>query len=246
MAKTTESTSTALAVIDPHPYPVLRADATDAIEAMRENLGGSAISPYDLDRIKVPAGGSTTWSVPTLAGEEDAKTIAGIIVHHQTARGYWRQSLDESGGGTPPDCASHDGQYGVGDPGGACARCPMNEWGSKGSGRGKACQERHLLFVLREGEFLPILVNVPPSSLGAVTKLLLRLTSKGVPYFGVVVELGLARDKSGDGITYSKITIAPVGTVASEDMPRIEQYRAAIVPALRQVKLDAEDYETVK
>ena len=38
-----------------------------------------------------------------------------------------------------------------------CASCPMNKWGSAGDGRkGKACREKRLLLVLRDGEALPV------------------------------------------------------------------------------------------
>jgi hypothetical protein len=232
--------STALAVVEATGYPVLRDDAGDAILAMRENLGGTEISPFDLDVVSVPAGGGTSWLVPGLAGEEDAKAIEGILVHHQPVRSFWRTAFDESGGGTPPDCSSRDGRVGLGDPGGECARCPMNAWGSggKGNGRAKACQERHLLFVIRQGEFMPLLVNVPPSSLGAVKKLLLRLASKGVPYWSVILALGLSRDKNADGIAYSKVSPTLVGTLPPADLQWLARYRDAIVPSLARVKVE--------
>lgn len=235
----TTKQTTALATIDAAAFPVLAGDAGAALAALQDNLGGASIAPFDLDLISVPAGGGLAWSIPDLAGEHDEKTIEGIIVHHQTIRSYWKDSFEASGGGTPPDCASQDGRHGLGDPGGACSICPLNAWGSAGNGkRGKACQERHLIFLLREGEHLPIVVNTPPSSLGNVKKLMLRLTSKGIPYWTVLISLALERDKNADGISYSKVTALPIGTIAQDDLERLSEYRDAILPSLRQVRVD--------
>jgi hypothetical protein len=231
---TTKTTSTALATIDPKAYPVLAGDAEAALVALKDNLGDSSIQPFDLDIVSVPAGGGTSWAIPDLAGEREEKTIEGIIVHHQMIRSYWVQSYDESGGGIPPDCSSQDGKVGVGNPGGACAICPLSQFGSKGK-RGKACQTRHLVFLLREGEHLPLVVNAAPMSALNIKKLMLRLTSKGIPYWTVLVSLALVRDKNKDGIVYSKITALQLGTIGGGDLERLAEYREAILPSLRRV-----------
>lgn len=233
---------TALATIDAGAYPVLREDAQGAVLAMQENLGGSEISPFDLDVITVPSGGGLAWVVPGLDGDESEKELEGIIVHHQPVRSFWKESFEASGGGTPPDCSSVDGRVGVGSPGGVCRACPLDTWGS-GKGDAKACQERHMVFLLRPHEFLPVLVNVPPGSLKLVRKMLLRLTSKCIPFYDVVVALGLKQDKSSTGITYSQIAPRRVGAVGEDERERLAAYRDAIVPSLRAVKLDSEDFE---
>lgn len=235
--------STALAKVDTGAYPVLAGDATEAIAALRENMGGSTISPFDLDVITIPGSGGLSWRVPGLAGETEEKRLEGILIFHRTNRAFWRESFDETGGGTPPDCASDDGILGQGDPGGDCSRCPMNQWGSAQKGRGKACQERHMLFLLRVGEHLPILVNCPPSSLGNVRKYMMRLTSKGVPYYTVATALSLERDKNADGISYSRIVAEPIGAVDPSALQQLAAYREAIIPALQRVRLEPEDYE---
>src|SRR4029450_12815372 len=90
-----------------------------------QTLGGGVIELQDLDRIRMPTGGALTFEVPTPAGPESRPTITGVLVHVQQRRAYWAQAFDETGGGTPPDCTSADGITGVGEPGGACARCPL-------------------------------------------------------------------------------------------------------------------------
>ena len=114
------------------------AEGGDLQEIIADNLGGEQITPFDLDRVTVPAGGALSWEVPTLDGEESVKEIEGIVIYWRTARAYWEQGLDESGGGSPPDCSSDDGQIGIGTiaatvQGGQCSACPMNQFGSAGS-----------------------------------------------------------------------------------------------------------------
>jgi len=48
-------------------------------ELLRQNLGGEEVKATDiLDRIKVPSGGGTFWTVPTLDGEKSEKYLAGV------------------------------------------------------------------------------------------------------------------------------------------------------------------------
>ena len=50
-------------------FPALLTDARELREALAENLGGAGISPFDLDRVSIPAGGSQTWVLQNLEGE---------------------------------------------------------------------------------------------------------------------------------------------------------------------------------
>ena len=50
-------------------------------DLVAQNIGAGGISAFELDRIQVPAGGSTMWTINTLEGEEAVKEIEGIIVH---------------------------------------------------------------------------------------------------------------------------------------------------------------------
>lgn len=170
--KTTEvQEEKALAIQTPASSFAIMTSEISFKDVIEENLGGSAFSVFDLDTIKVPAAGSTNWEIPTLEGTESAKTVDGVIVGKRTVRSFFNKPFD--GSGEPPLCASQDGEIGYGDPlekgvseRRSCASCPMNQWGSdpKG-GKGKACTEKLMLFMLRETEMLPAVVVVPPSSL---------------------------------------------------------------------------------
>ena len=69
-----------------------------------------------------------------------------------------------TGGNQPPDCCSFDGVTGEGEPGGACRKCPLNQFGS-GENGAKACKNRRRIYVLREGEIFPLLLSLPTGSL---------------------------------------------------------------------------------
>lgn len=218
-------------------FAVMQAEPGALGEMLRTNVGPGGLSVFDLDTVKTPAGGGTTFTVPTVDGEEDAKELRGVIVGFKDMRSYWRTGFDESGGGTPPDCASQDMMQGEGDPGGDCARCPYSKFGT--AGRAQACQQRRLLFLVREGDLLPIVVSVSPASLKPVRQFFLRLASHGVPYYGVVTRLTLEKDKNKDGITYARITVAMAGRLPEEEAARMKSYSEALRPALERVQLAA-------
>ena len=91
---------------------------------------------FTLDRVKLPTGGGTAFEIPSDEGEESemAKDITGVIVYNHPAYAYYRDKY--TGGSNPPDCGSFDGVTGIGTPGGVCAKCPYNRFGS-GEGQSK-------------------------------------------------------------------------------------------------------------
>jgi hypothetical protein len=214
----------------------------DFAEVVAANIGSGGIAPFDLDRVKVPAGGGTQWTVTSLAGEEQVSEIDGVIVSWRRVRSYWRESFAETGGGTPPDCSSDDGIIGVGEPGGECSRCPLSKWGSAGNGRAQACSETKMLFLIREGDRLPIVISVPPSSLGPVSKYFLRLLSHGAPYYGVLTRLTLDRTKNKDGIAYSQIQPSMVSTLSPEECAKIKSYALGLQPLFAAAAANVEEF----
>lgn len=205
-------------------------DAAEIREVVGENLAGG-INRGELDKVTVPAGGGTFFSVPGIEGDEAAKELTGIIVHKQPFRVYWEKSADDEEGGSPPDCVSYDLDEGIGCPGGKCATCPFNKFGSHRNGKGKACSEKVSLFLLREGEFLPIEVVVPPTSLKSLKKVMIRLTSKRIPYSRAVVSIKLAKKGSGQ-TAYSVMEFGLVKILDDEDYASMRNYIDAIKPAL--------------
>lgn len=213
-------------------FPALATPAADLREALMENLGGTGLSPFDLDRVSIPAGGSQTWTLQTLEGEQETKELMGIIVHVQSARAYWPGDF---GGNKPPQCVSDDAVTGVGDPGGECRICPYAAFGSDKHQRGQACKLIQRVFLLQPGGYLPLVVNLPPGSLKNAKKYLLRLVSSGQKASGVLTRITLEKDRNQDEIVYSKAVFAMVGKLDEAQALAARAYGQALAPAFKRV-----------
>lgn len=217
-------------------FPVLLNNVEDTMLALKENLGGAALSPFDLERVSIPAGGGTTWTLSTLDGDVETKEITGVIVAVQTARCFWREDFSVSGGGTPPDCSSDEGTIGVGDPGGSCETCPYNTYGSKAAGkRGKACKEIRRIFLLLPDRNLPTVINLPPGSLKDFSKYMIRLADAGLSFYKVATTFSLATDKNADGIKFSKAKPARAANLTQELAAGAQAYSRLITDSVKRV-----------
>lgn len=92
-------------------------------------------------RVKIPAGGSLQFEIPSDDPENPdyAKTIEGVILYNHDTCAYWPEGSEYDDNVTPL-CSSVDGKTGYGAPGGACAVCALNQYGSVEKGKGKACK----------------------------------------------------------------------------------------------------------
>ena len=221
-------------------YMALQSDATNVLQTIRENIGNDRITDRDLDRIVVPLGGGLNWTVPTLEGEDSEKSLDGIIVHWTAPRAYWATGMDV-GGNTPPDCSSHDGEIGYGQPGGDCFICPLNQWGSAEGGGGKACKEKRMLFLLRASDLLPIVIQAPSTSIQPIKKYLLRLASQGLPYWSVMTSLSLEKGSNGAGIAFSRISPKSAGPIPEEQRGILAEYVQAIKPIIGNTGIDRDE-----
>jgi hypothetical protein len=207
-------------------------------DTVRENLGETGIAPRELPRIRIPAGGGSSWEVPTLEGVESMQTISGVIVHWKTMRAYWDVAFEQSDG-APPKCTSDDGIVGIGAPGVACKTCPFNQFGTADSGAksGKACREVLALFFLAEGDTLPFFIPLPPMSIRAMRDFFARLTQRATPFWSVETKLALEQDKNRQSIRYSK-AVPTLGRILNDaERARIQEYRTYIKPAIDGVEL---------
>jgi len=202
-------------------------------EAMEANVGDGGLTAGDFDRIKVPAGGATAWTIQGLDGEEILKEVAGIVVAWRDTRAYWSVPMEQSEGNMPPDCYSLDARTGTGKPGGDCHKCPLAQFGSDAGGPGQACKLVRQLFLIREENLLPEIVNLPPSSIKPARQYFLRLASKGVPCYSVITKIGLEKTRNGQGIVYSRATFASGGRLVPEQARRAKEYAAMIEPFLK-------------
>ena len=186
----------ALSVIE--KYGVV--DPVQMKEILLANTGGLPVRIRDFGVIHVPVGGSTTFEIPDLseAGSTPAKYLDGIIVAWNDDRRLYKEAYAPGGDKGPPDCVCPDilAGIGYGDPGGDCATCPFNQWGTArapdgGQGKGKACREKRHLLLNREGMAVPIMIDVPPTSLKPIRTYFWGLTGQQCPHYGVVTRISL-------------------------------------------------------
>lgn len=230
-----------VATIDTSEYVALSDNAAELQQALAENIGDDQVNEFDIDRVKIPSGGSTTWEVSTLDGEESVKDFSGIIVAWANRRAYWPGKF--SGGNEPPQCSSQDGIIGVGDPGGECDSCPLSQFGSDDDEIGQACKAMRLLFMLQPHAMLPTVVTLPPTSLKNGRQYFLRLASSGIPHYGVVTHLTLEKSKSQGGFDYGKVTLAAGARLDHAAQEKVKAYRDAMLPALSRVSIDRADVD---
>lgn len=224
-------------------FLALRMPDQEITDLIRTNVGSRSLDAQSLDRVKIPSGGSTTWEIPTLDGEEANKELTGVIIHWATRRVMW---VNSSPDGSPPDCASHDGFTGYGEPGGACQGCPLNVFGSDDSDKpGKKCRELRQLFILQEDGILPLVVNATPGSLKNVDAYFNRLLRAGIPSTAVVTTLTLEKAKAQGGEDYAKIVPKAGLRLDPDARARIEHLADQLRPAFERAarEVDQEDIE---
>lgn len=212
----------------------------DMSAAFAEEMDGLEIS---FDRVKIPSGGGLAFEVP---GDDPdspdmAKELVGIIIDHHPINVYYAMAY--SGGNAPPDCASDDGKFGVGTPGGSCATCPLNQWGSADDGgRGKACQNKRRVYLLRDGDLFPVLLTLPSTSIRNFSDYMAkRVLSKGHRSYEVLTKITLKKATSATGISYSQAQFALAGKLDAETAKRAMDMAAGIKAYTRAVAIQADD-----
>lgn len=216
-------------------YPGLAPDEDTAL-ILAENLGDQDIQLGNFKRIKVPSGELNSWMVPAKGEDKAFKALKGILVAWQARRSFW---VDEGNpDGSQPDCYSTDnkvpvsigmyhpeGARGAQNPQGRCATCPMSKPGSTSQGgRGSACREQRLLFLMLEGSLFPVIVHAPRTSIKPLTGFMMDLMDSRQKYWMVEVELGLEKAKNSNGQTYNVIRPKAVRDLDPEEAKAVQVY----------------------
>jgi len=227
-------------------FPVMQGGGERAVALIQNSLGGADITPFDLEIIKIPAGGAVHFQVLDDNGEEDAvRSIDGIVVFQRRQRAYW---IRDDPDGSAPDCFSDDTITGTGDRIGngesttqLCKDCPFAQWGSdRAGGKGQDCGLKNLLFILRPGEFLPTIMLLPPTSIKVWHKFLLRQASRGIPLTGCVVEISLEK-KSGPKAEYSCIKVAKKQDLDEGTQLALVEYAESLRSVFTQIRVGMDD-----
>ena len=188
--------------------------ATFSEKAMQQ-LNGIKL---EMPQLKVPSAGSTFFEVD----EEPLKEIQGVIILHGPRHVFFDKEYE--GDATPPRCSSKDGIQGVwnldeqtedGESSGEveiknCTECPFSKFGSDKNGRGKACKEKHQLYILLGGKPLPYSLMLPVSSVPVLNSYATSLFNKGKFLDEVLTSFTLEKTTNKTGIVYSKIVMKKV------------------------------------
>lgn len=193
------------------------------------------------DKISIPAGGGLSFEVPgdDPSSPDSVKQFKAVILYHHPMFSYYKEKF--SGGSMPPDCSSMDGKFGVQYETGEfteCAKCPLSKFGS-GENGGMACKQKRRLFLLREGEILPVILTLPTGSLADFTKYVTRLVQKGRKTSSVVTTFSLKKAQNATGITYSQV-VCSMDRILSPEEQKNMQIMSTQVKSLAVQVLDTD------
>ena len=214
----------------------------DIAAAIAEEMDGLGNIPFD--RVKIPSGGGLAFEIP---GEDDedpetATELVGVILHHHPVNAYWKEKF--AGGNEEPDCSSYDGKTGIEKETGECkdcAACPRNQF--KEDGTGKDCKNAHRIYILREGNPVPMVLSLPPTSLKHMRDYISkRILLKGMRCYHAVTKITLKKEKSQAGITYSRAAFTFAGKLSAEQIKMAEAMANSIKQQDRNVDVGS-DYE---
>ena len=150
------------------------------------------------------------------------ETTSEYLASKGYSNAYWPEGK-EYDDNEPPLCQSVDGKQGHGEPGGACATCILNTFGSSSTGRGKACKNMRVLYLLRSGEYMPLQLTLSPTSISPFREFMSQaFVALRRSTYGSLVEIGLKRMNNGND--YSVATFRRLADFSGEQLKQITAY----------------------
>lgn len=221
-------------------------------EVIEANFGNRGISLFNLERVRIPAGGSITWNILDPTGEESVEQeIIAMIPYKTDQRCFWERPFEDSGGGSPPSCHSTDLILGFGNNGESdgrheCRTCPRNQW-KQGVGdtvAGKECREMRVMFLLRKGReehIFPSILVITPGSLKNLDGYLTSLTSQGLPFYACLHRLTLEKTQSKGGVKYAAVKAKIVRELDDAELKMVQEYGKAMAVPFGGLTITQED-----
>lgn len=193
-------------------------------EDLAEDMDGISLF---FNRVKIPAGGMTQFEIPTENPDEPdySPTLEGVILHHHPACAFWPETDDDDDEDDKnPLCSSVDGVTGIGSPGGSCVACKLNSFGTGPKGKGKACKNMHVIYLLRSGEMMPLQFNLPPTSIRPFKEFMQRaFRLRNRTSFGSIVRIALKKESNGK-TDYSVATFRLIDDFRGEELKQVCSY----------------------
>lgn len=213
-------------------------------EELAEDMDGLQLG---FQRVKIPSGGQLQFEIPSDNPDNPdyARYLEGIIVYSHNANAYWPTGEDYDDN-TPPSCQSMDGKLGYGCPGGICADCPYNRYGSdtKGTGKGKACKNQRILYLLRSGDAMPIQLTLSPTSIRPYSDFInAAFLSRRRGVCSGLVRIGLKKRNNGKD-DYSVATFQKLYDFTGEELAQVRGYADSFKEQVKQILVQrTEDIE---
>ena len=240
--------NTELAKFDASKFQIETIDTVLTADDITEELDGLGTMP--LDRAKFPGSGGTEFEISDDENDDESiniKSIEGVIVHHHAMNSRWENGFD--GAQEPPICSAIDGKIGLNVQSGEvieCESCPYNEFGSGGEGNSKACKNVHRLYILRDGNPIPLIVALPPTSLKSFRNYISKkLLLKGRKCNQVITRITLKTAKSASNMKYSKAVFEKLGDL-NEEQKRAASETGEFVKGIvaLETPITGDDYNT--
>lgn len=191
-------------------------------EELAEDMDGMQMS---FQRVKIPSGGMLQFELPSDDPDNPdyEKNLEGVILFNHSNNAYWAEG-NEYDDNTAPLCSSVDGKTGIGEPGGLCASCALNQYGTAPEGNGKACKNMRILYLLRSGDYMPLQVTLPPTSLRPFKDFINQsFMLRRRATYGSVIQIGLKKANNGSN-DYSVATFRRLYDFEGEELAQIRTY----------------------
>ena len=235
-----------LATVDVSKFMIQSVDMTTTSDEIAEELDGLGTIPFD--RVKWPTGGNTTFEVPDEEDDSQYVTtdkITGVIAYHHPMNSRWAGNYN--GSNEPPVCYAMDGKTGLNTESGEvinCSTCPYNQFESNGSTSGKACKNIHRLYIIQDNNPIPLVIALPPTSLGSFRNYLgKKLLIRGKKAAQVVTEITLKKENSKNNMPFAKAVFKKVGDLSPDRVESTKSLSALIKSISKtEVKATSEDY----
>ena len=216
----------------PGSFAIVKADLDDLRTTLEASLGGRPIAITDLDSAKLSGGGSNTFTIGGPGGDTTTTAIEAVIVGVLPTRRRWSSDGGGAGGSNTLLCSSDGGTVGAGDPGGACENCRFRQWTADVK---PECAARRTLFLMTPERLLPITLDLPTSSVGAVDRYVVGLFGMGGLRPADVITEFRALPKQGSGsIRYSVATLRMAGKLSDEQRAKTRafaEFFACVIPS---------------
>ena len=207
-------------------------DSDFSSEDLADDMDGLQMT---MQRVKIPGGGNLQFEIRSDDPDNPdyERKLVGVLLYHHLANAYWPEG-SEYDDNVPPFCQSFDGKQGYGEPGGVCEACALSQFGSASNGRGKACKNMRVLYLLRSGEFMPLAINLSPTSISPFREFLNQgFAFRKRAIYGSLVEIGLKRQTNPEGKDYSVATFKRLGDFHGDQLASVRKYALSFREQIR-------------